>query len=155
MTKNADLKTVRKLIRIYETVEEILSRIAEEESTNKQILAQLSKLHTGIIITPVALNPNTPDEILINLLLRSEGGDEETRVHILSNPSLKINSLKKIIKEDPSEYVSTFAVEVLLKRLEEVNSSKEISEFLNLIIQKKAMDKKVRNYAIRLLQKKT
>ena len=112
-------RNIKKLLTIYEEIVDRLGAVAQNKRTPPGILEKLSKLTDSQITTNVMLNPNTHSRVLENeLKMRSGvgGTDEEARIHISYNPSLRIMIVKKLIKSDPSPAVRAAARRALARR---------------------------------------
>lgn len=105
-----------KLIEDYWSVSEELYSIASSEETSANEFQKLSEMNDVYVLTAVALNPKTPVEILKRFYERYSGlggTDEEMRIHIVNNPALTEELLRKYSKDDKSEMVRNAAIEAL------------------------------------------
>ncbi len=131
---------LNKLIKEYNNVVEVLVGIAESLETDGDSLTKLSKLTDGWIQSAVDMNPNTPSKVIEKSLRRHcgvGGEDDEARIHIVYNPKLRLQVLKKVAKEDCSEEVREAALTALAIRTSK-NSKAKADELLKLY---KAVDK--------------
>ena len=112
-------KMINKLIKIHENLVSIINDIAESPETSSTTLRKLSELSDSYIASTVSMNPNTPSGILENWLKMHSGNggtDEQTRIHIVYNPALRLEVLKEVIEKDDSTVVQEAALLALAIR---------------------------------------
>ena len=114
-----------KLIEEYWSVSEELYGIASSGETSVNEFEKLSEMNDAYILTAVALNPRTPVEILKKFYERYPGvggTDEEMRIHIVNNPALTEELLRKYSMDDKSEMVKNAAIEALKRKAQSSKS---------------------------------
>ncbi|MCP4344297.1 MAG: hypothetical protein GY795_02075 [Desulfobacterales bacterium] len=127
-------KITDNLIDDYNNLIEKLYDIASNSETDSDLLYKLSELTESYILSGVITNPNTPSNLLEKMLKTYcgiGGMDEEIRIHIVNNPSLRQDVLKLIIKEEISESVREAALMSLAKRIS-LNPKANSSELIDI-----------------------
>lgn len=113
------MEKTENLIEKYWSISEKLYNIASSGKTSADEFKKLSEMNDSYILTGIALNPNTPIDILKNFYERYSGlggTDEEMRIHIVNNPALTEELLRKYAKDDKSEMVRNAATEALKRK---------------------------------------
>lgn len=106
-------KLITQLLKIHESTQELLVELAEDPNADKKLLRKLFELDHLYLQTAIILNPNTPSELLEeHLEVHSDNNqnNNEERIHIACNPSLRQSVLERIIENDPSEEVREAAL---------------------------------------------
>lgn len=119
------VKDILKLIRKHENMVKRLDMIAQDEGTPCSVLERLSRLTESQVTTSIMLNPSTPSRVLEReLKLRSGvgGTDEEARIHISYNPSLRMKILKQLETSDSAPAVKSAARRALKLRIKTLSS---------------------------------
>ena len=107
-------KHVAKLIKSFNLLYDVLEEIADDKNLDPRILTKLYKEAGWHFYGTLAFNPNTPVNILEEMLERTES---ESRKHILCNPNLPLGVIRKQIKNEFEEDVREVAMLMLAKRL--------------------------------------
>lgn len=113
---------VRRLIILYKDLTDHLISITEDSGTSSSTLEKLATLGNSSISGMVDLNPNTSWRLLekrLEMLTKRVGKDEgeESRIHIVGNPSLRLSRLRQSALNDPSPEVRSMAWMMMAKRL--------------------------------------
>lgn len=114
------MKRIESLIRLHERAVERLSKIAETANTETTALESLSRVQDPRVEAAVSMNPRTSSVVLEKMLARFcgvGGEDDERRIHIVWNPSLRLSVLKNCCLKDPSLEVRQAAIASLVRRL--------------------------------------
>ncbi len=113
-------RELNRLMKDYDLILKQLIAIAASTDTDSEILEALASLTDEQILTAVDLNPNTPSKLLerrLNLFNGNGPIEIELRKHVLSNPALRLATLKKVSKNDFSQEVRSFALLTLNSRV--------------------------------------
>ena len=149
--------SLNKLIQKYRILVQKLVSIVENAETDAVALMRLSQINDPEIQGSISLNPNTPSKVLENWLSVHNGiggTDTEWRIHIVYNPSLRLDVLKQIIKKDKSKEVKEAALAALALRISR-NSKATSEELLRVykLIGKNINNRKRKKAAMEALKK--
>ncbi len=122
---------LEKLLELHHILVEVLVEVAEDPHTPTNVLKKLAKNTDDWIAGCATMNPSTPSSIIEERLKRycGVGGEEdEERIHMVGNPSLRLQVVRRLVSEDPAPEVREMAIMILAKRV--ANRSNVSSEQL-------------------------
>ena len=129
-----------KLIQLYEMLEELLVDVAEDQATPAKTLVKLAALTEGGIVEAVHMHPNTPSRIIEKRLAISfgvGGFEEESRIHMVGNPALRLQIVRQLATKDPAPEVRDMSGMVLAQRvtIQSNTTASQLWKIFNLVLE--------------------